>query len=134
MWRFLKIHRGQKFTVKDKTLLHSIDKTSVEQNTSRRVSRANRILLEFLVVVGELSSLDGKKERANYMVARDWDTGTVRYKKSGEVYRIFEMDKSTGMLKVGQGAAMSGLTMRFAEQLPSINFWGILNGREGHWG
>ena len=52
--------------------------------------------------------------RAKYIVVCDWDTGTLRYKKACEVYRIIEMDKSTGMLKVGQGAAMSGLTMRFA--------------------
>ena len=71
--------------------------------------------------MGELSSLDDK-ERAKEMVVCDWDTGTVRYNKAGEVYRIFEMDNFTGMLKVGQGAAMSGLTMRFAEQLPRVNF------------
>ena len=53
----------------------------------------------------------------------DWDSGVIRFKRNdGSIHRLFELDRGSGLLKVGDGAISSGLNLRLAENLPEINF------------
>ena len=59
-------------------------------------------------------------------IPRDWDSGVVRRRgQVGQVFRVFIYDKGSGLCKVAEGpngAAGSGLTLRCAGALPTINF------------
>ena len=65
-------------------------------------------------------------EELKLRIPCDWDSGVVRYRKQdGQVFRIFVYDRNSGLFKVAdgtKGAAASGLSLRFAEALPAINF------------
>ena len=64
-----------------------------------------------------------QREDFNRLVMADWDSGIVRFKRSdGSIHRLFELDRGSGLLKVGDGAVSSGLNLRLAEMLPEINF------------
>ena len=122
MWKFLKAFKGHKFNFNGKTLFHSIDKTTAEMDLSRKVSRALKRLRVCLIEKG-LMQEESQREAFNRLVVADWDSGIVRYKKDdGTVHRLFELDRGSGILKVGDGAVSSGLNLRLAEMLPEINF------------
>ena len=122
MWKFLKAFKGHRFNFNGKILFHSIDKTSAEMDLSRKVSRSLKRLRVCLIEKG-LMQEENQREDFNRLVVADWDSGIVRYKRSdGSIHRLFELDRGSGMLKVGDGAVSSGLNLRLAEMLPEINF------------
>ena len=118
MWKFLKAFKGHRFTFNGKILFHSIDKTSAEMDLSRKVSRSLKRLRVCLIERG-LMQEETQREDFNRLVVADWDSRIVRYKRSdGSIHRLFELDRGSGMLKVGDGAVSSGLNLRLAEMLP----------------
>ena len=122
MWKFLKAFKGHKFNFNGKVLFHSIDKTTAEMDLSRKVSRSLKRLRVCLIEKG-LMQEENQREDFSRLVVADWDAGIVRYKRSdGTIHRLFELDRGSGMLKVGDGAGSSGLNLRLAEMLPEINF------------
>ena len=122
MWKFLKAFKGHRFNLNGKILFHSIDKTTAEMDLSRKVSRSLKRLRVCLIEKG-LMQEENQREDFNRLVVADWDAGIVRYKRiDGTIHRLFELDRGSGMLKVGDGAGSSGLNLRLAEMLPEINF------------
>ena len=122
MWKFLKAFKGHKFNFNGEVLFHSIVKTTAEMDLSRKVSRSLKRLRVCLIEKG-LMQEENQREDFNRLVVADWDAGIVRYKRSdGTIHRLFELDRGSGMLKVGDGAGSSGLNLRLAEMLLEINF------------
>ena len=91
--------------------LHSQTRSGTKKSYSTKLARygsCSKLL--------DRTTLDTKK-------AADWDSGMVRYKRSdGSIHRLFELDRESGMLKVGEGAVSSGLNLRLAEMLSETNF------------
>lgn len=46
----------------------------------------------------------------------------IRFKCVRGVFRVYETDHQTGMMKMGSSAQDSGLDLRFADLLPFINY------------
>ena len=56
------------------------------------------------------------------MVVADSDTRIISYKKPDSiVHRLFELDRGSGLIRVGDGAIGSGLNVRLGEVLPEIS-------------
>lgn len=55
LWALLKAFKGYKFSWQGRLLFHSIEKTMAEQELSRRVSRAAKIIREHLEAIGRLA-------------------------------------------------------------------------------
>ena len=122
MWQFLKAFKGHRFMFNGKILFHSIDKTPVEMDLSRKVSRSLKRLCVCLVEGGLLQQ-EAHRDEFSRLVVADWDSGIIRFKRmDGSIHRLFELDRGSGLLKVGDGAITSGLNLRLAEMLPEINF------------
>ena len=122
MWQFLKAFKGHRFTFNGKILLHSIEKTSAEMDLSRYVSWSLK-RLRVCLIEGGLVREETQRHDFNRLVVADWDSGIVRFKRDdGSIHLLFELDRGSGLLKVGDGAVSSGLNLRLAEMLPEINF------------
>ena len=66
---------------------------------------------------------EAHRDEFSRLVVADWDSGIIRFKRmDGSIHRLFELDRGSGLLKVGDGAISSGLNLRLAEMLPEINF------------
>ena len=122
IWQFLQAFKGHRFTFNGKILFHSIDKTSAEMDLSRKFSRSLK-RLRVCLIEGGLVREETQREDFNRHVVADWDSGIVRFRRGdGSIRRLFELDRGSGTLKVGDGAVSSGLNLRLAEMLPEINF------------
>ena len=79
-----------------------------------KVSRSLKRLRAFLVEGGLLRE-EAHRDEFNRLVVADWDSGIVRFKRNdGSIHRLFELDRGSGLLKVGDGAISSGLNLRLA--------------------
>ena len=122
MWQFLKAFKGHRFMFNGKVLFHSIDKTPAEMDLSRKVSRSLK-RLRVCLVEGGLLQEEAHRDEFSRLVVADWDSGIIRFKRmDGSIHRLFELDRGSGLLKVGDGAITSGLNLRLADMLPEINF------------
>ena len=58
----------------------------------------------------------------NKLVVADWDSGIIMFQRmDGSIHRLFELDRGSSLIKVGDGAISNGLNLRVAEMLPEIN-------------
>ena len=89
---------------------------------SRKVSRSLK-RLRVCLVEGGLLREEAPRDEFSRLVVADWDSGIIRFKRmDGSIHRLFELDRGSGLIKVGDGAISSGLNLRLAEMLPEINF------------
>lgn len=116
MWEFLKKYKGTRFNHNGRELWHSIEKTKLERELAKRVSKAVRVVRSHLQEASGLSEEDAKKR-----VDADWVKGLVFTRQGDAAVRIYEKDSINNVLTVAASAKDGAPDLDAAAELASIN-------------
>ena len=118
MWKFLKDHRGQKFSHNGKTLWHNINRTREETVLAKKVSKAVNLLRQHVISEMNVPEADSKK-----WIDGDWEKGVVflRQNGSGRAIRLFDKARGEDVLHVSPEASQSEINFDFKSHLNNIN-------------
>ena len=106
LWRFLRHFKGQKFQHLGALFWHSKEKTRDELQWSKRTSAALKVIRSHLEAQGVA------KPEADRDLEADWNRGVIYFAADGGLTaRIYNRDKSTGLMVVAEAAATSKLVL-----------------------